>query len=688
MNTWKNWQCEIDGNGIAWVTIDRDGEKTNTLSHAVVAEFEQVVDHIENQKPNGVVLQSGKKSGFIFGADITEFLSLKDEKSAFELIHTTQRQLDRWEALPMPTVAVISGMCLGGGMEFALACRYRVADTEGGTLLGLPEVRLGIQPGWGGTVRLPRLTGIVTAMPLLLTGKMLDPKRAKRAGIIDVAQPMRHCKTAALALIAKKRKRRSPGFVAKLCSQWPLRSLLAKKMVAQVKSQGIREEHYPAPFAMIENWRRFGLGGKAFQIEAESIARLMVTPTAKQLVRVFFMQSQLKATAAGPAFECKHVHVIGAGTMGGDIAAWCALQGFYVTLQDQSAERIAPAMGRAQKLYAKKLRSARKVGLVMDRLQSDVAGNGIASADLVIEAIFENLEAKQDLFRDVEKRAKPTAILASNTSSIPLAEIATALENPARLVGIHFFNPVSQMQLVEVVHDSNTAPEILQQALRFVKDIKRFPLPVKSHPGFLVNRVLMPYLLEAITLFDEGVSIDEIDGAALSYGMPMGPIRLADTVGLDVCLSVAKNLLPLYGGQMPAILPKLVEAGNLGVKSRQGFYKYAGKSSEIVVKPEKTISLPRQDIADRLIYRQLNEAVSALREGIVSDADLLDAGMIYGTGFAPFRGGPLQAARDAGIPTVLARFSELQEKYGEGFVADAGWQELGMVAPQHKDQSK
>jgi 3-hydroxyacyl-CoA dehydrogenase / enoyl-CoA hydratase / 3-hydroxybutyryl-CoA epimerase len=683
MSAWQNWRCEIDSENIAWVTIDRQGEKTNTLSCALVAEFESVIDCIDSKQPKGVVLQSGKASGFIYGADINEFLDLKDEAAAFELIYTTQRLLDRWEALPMPTVAIISGMCLGGGLEVALATRYRVADTEGGTLLGLPEVRLGIQPGWGGTVRLPRLTGIIAAMPLMLTGKMLDPRRAKRLGLVDAAQPMRHCRAAALALLAKKPRVRRLGVIGRFCNAWPIRQLLAKKMRQQVRAQGIRKEHYPAPYAMIDNWRRVGLGKRAFKQEALSIGRLMMTPTARQLIRVFFMQSQLKATAAGADFAGKHIHVVGAGTMGGDIAAWCALQGFQVTLQDQTAEGIAPAMGRAEKLYAKKLRSPRKVRLAMDRLQPDVAGHGIGKADLIIEAIFENLQVKQDLFRDIEQRAKPSAILASNTSSIPLANIATALKNPSRLVGIHFFNPVSQMQLVEVVHDAATSPEVVQQAARFVKDLKRFPLPVKSHPGFLVNRVLMPYLLEAITLFDEGVGIDEIDKAVLSYGMPMGPIRLADTVGLDVCLSVAKNLLPLYGGEMPAVLPKLVEQGYLGVKSKQGFYKYRGKSADVVVKPEKSVRLSQEDITDRLIYRQLNEAVACLREGIVSHADLLDAGMVYGTGFAPFRGGPLQAARDIGLPTVLARFKELEQRYGAGFVADPGWQELDMIVPQN-----
>ena len=680
MNKWQHWSCETDENNIAWVIIDRHGEKTNTLSREVVAEFAEVVEYLESSKPSGVVLSSGKSSGFIFGADINEFLALKEEADAYDLIHTTQSLLDRWESLPVPTVAIISGMCLGGGFEVALATRYRVANTDTGTRFGLPEVKLGIQPGWGGTVRLPRLIGALQAMPLLLSGKMLDPKRAKRLGFVDKAVPGRHCRAAALDLIAKKPAQHRPGWFARVSSSFPpLRRLLASKISKKLSAQGVIREHYPAPYAMVNNWAKVGLSQEAYELEARSIAQLMMTPTAKQLVRVFFMQSQLKATAKGDGFAGKHIHVIGAGTMGGDIAAWCALQGFYVTLQDQTAQRIAPAIECANKLYLKKLRNPAKARMVIDRLVPDVAGDGIAKADLIIEAIFENLDAKQAVFCDIEQRAKPGAIFATNTSSIPLANIATALHDPSRLVGIHFFNPVSQMQLVEVVYDEGTSDQVMQQAAAFVKQIKRLPLPVKSHPGFLVNRVLMPYLLESIALFEEGVDIKTIDLAAKAYGMPMGPIRLADTVGLDVCLMVARNLLSVYGGSVPSVLERLVEQGNLGVKTKSGFYNYRGKSTQVAVTPEKSIKISKQDIADRLIYRQLNEAVAVLRECIVASPDLLDAGMIYGTGFAPFRGGPLQYARDVGISDLLDRFGELTQQYGERFKPDEGWSQLSVV---------
>lgn len=663
---WNHWRCDIDSNGIAWLTFDKKDERINTLSQAVWDEFAEIIDSLESKLPSGVVLQSGKDSGFILGADIKEFSALTDPEQGRELVASTHQLLKRWEALPMPTVAIISGLCLGGGLELALATDYRVADSEGGTKLGLPEVRLGIQPGWGGSVRLPRLLGVLVAMPLMLTGKLLPAKRAQRLGLIDHLQPLRHCRAAALSLIEKKPKLHRPGLFARLVSVQPFRWLFAALMKRRVTAMGVCAEHYPAPFAMIDNWKRFGLGEKAFEQEINSVVDLMLTPTSQQLQRVFALQNQLKDTADGAEFVGKRVHVIGAGTMGGDIAAWCALQGFQVTLQDRSVERIAPAMHRAADLFAKKHDSR-----AMDRLQADVDGHGIVSADLIIEAIFENLEAKQDLFRDIEQRAKPTAILASNTSSIPLAEMARVLENKSRLVGIHFFNPVSQMQLVEIVSDAATDPAIAQQAARFVRDIDRLPLPVNSSPGFLVNRILVAYLMEAILLFDEGVEIDVIDQAAVDYGLPMGPIRLADTVGLDVCFSVAKNLLPVYGGEMPVILRELVESDRLGVKSKQGFYSYGEPSPKVVVKPKKRSNIPLQDVVDRLVYRQLNESLAALREGVVAGADLLDAGMIYGTGFAPFRGGPMQVVKTVGAEQVALRLKELASQYGERFEPDS-----------------
>ncbi|HEB99040.1 MAG TPA: 3-hydroxyacyl-CoA dehydrogenase, partial [Thiotrichales bacterium] len=366
------------------------------------------------------------------------------------------------------------------------------------------------------------------------------------------------------------------------------------------------------------------------------------------------------------------VHVVGAGVMGGDIAAWCALRGLKVTLQDQSPERIAPAMDRARKLFQKKLRDRRRVTAAMDRLVPDHRGRFVGQADLVIEAIFEDQEAKQVLFRDLEPRLKPDVLLASNTSSIPLERLAEALERPERLVGLHFFNPVARMQLVEIVRGEASSPEALQRAADFTRHIDRLPLPVASSPGFLVNRVLMPYLLEAVELVEEGVPPAAVDRAALDFGMPMGPIELADTVGLDICLHVARILGEALGLAVPARLQSLVDAGHLGRKSGQGFYRWSkGKP----VKPSARREAPA-DAADRMILRLLNEAVACLREGVVEDADLLDAGMIFGTGFAPFRGGPMHYALRQGIDDMRCRLDDLTARHGSRFTPDPGWETL------------
>src|SRR6185369_11240206 len=368
-----------------------------------------------------------------------------------------------------------------------------------------------------------------------------------------------------------------------------------------------------------------------------SIPSLLKTPTASNLIRVFRLQERLKSFGKEGDWKASHVHVVGAGTMGGDIAAWCALRGLTVTLQDQNAERLAPAMKRASKLFSDRLKDPRRARDARDRLIPDVAGDGVARADVIIEAIFENVEAKRSLFASLEKAARPDAMLASNTSSIPLEEIATALSDPSRLVGLHFFNPVARMMLVEIVVGRDTREALVPQSAAFVRQIDKLPLPVKSAPGFLVNRLLAPYLMAAMHAVDEGVAPETIDEAAVAFGMPMGPIELADTVGLDICVEVGK----LLGGAAtpPKRLMELVSAGNLGKKTGRGYYEWvdgkARKSAAGAVPP---------GLAERLVKPYVSEARSALAEHIVADADLVDAGAVFGTGFAPFRGGPLHYA--------------------------------------------
>jgi 3-hydroxyacyl-CoA dehydrogenase/enoyl-CoA hydratase/3-hydroxybutyryl-CoA epimerase len=400
--------------------------------------------------------------------------------------------------------------------------------------------------------------------------------------------------------------------------------------------------------------------------EARSVAELITGSTAQNLVRVFFLMEKLKSMGRSSDFSASHVHVIGAGIMGSDIAAWCALQGLNVTLQDRDPKYIAPAMKQAYRLFKKRLKKPRLIQSAMDRLMPDVNGQtGLERADVIIEAIFENVEAKQNLFREIEPVIKPDALLATNTSSIPLEVLNRALSRPERLVGLHFFNPVAKMQLVEIVVSASSSPDAVNRAKAFTRQIDRLPLPVKSTPGFLVNRVLMPYLLEAVSMVEEGISPAEIDSAAVDFGMPMGPILLADTVGLDICLHVAEIISKGLNISIPDRLREMVKEGRLGRKSGQGFYVY--KKGRPVVSKTASSQTSARDLTDRLILRMVNEAVSCLNENVVEDADLLDAGIIFGTGFAPFRGGPLNYRRTKGIYNLRHRLKELEEHYGRRF---------------------
>ena len=634
----RHWTLAREADGLAVLVFDKAGESTNTLSAEAMSEFDRVLAELDREPPKGLIIRSGKASGFIAGADIDEFTAIATEEGAVALVKRGWDTFERLAAVRYPTLALIRGYCLGGGLELALACRYRVAVDETATRMGLPEVMLGIVPGWGGLKRLPRVAGAPAALDLMLTGKTVDARRARKLGIVDEAVPARIMENTARGVLRALPPPRELPPLLSLTLNPLARRVIAAQAEKQVAKRA-RREHYPAPYAILELFKRFD--GNALAPPAgdpASLVTLVRSPTTANLIRVFKLQERLKAIGKEGGATISRVHVVGAGTMGGDIAAWCALRGLTVTLQDQSAERIAPAIGRAAKLFGERLKDPRRARDASDRLIPDVNGDGIARADVVIEAIFENVEAKRSLFAELERKARPDAILATNTSSIPLEDIASALTDPSRLIGLHFFNPVRSMMLVEVVVGANTRASLVAPAAAFVRQIDKLPLPVKSAPGFLVNRILAPYLMAAFRAVDEGLSPETVDEAALAFGMPMGPIELADTVGLDICVAVGKLLGD--GAAAPRALMKHVDAGELGKKTGQGFYRWEDG------KPVKAAAGPvPAGLAERLIEPYVAEARKALAEGVVGDADLVDAGAIFGTGFAPFRGGPLHYAQ-------------------------------------------
>ena len=667
-NHWKTH----DDEGVITLTLDRADSSVNAISRAVLDELEQIVERLAIDMPAGVIIHSAKASGFAVGADIREFVEYARQDSVRENIEHGQRVYESLARLPCPTVAAVHGACMGGGTELILACRQRIAVDDDKTRIGLPEVMLGIHPGWGGSARLPRLIGATAAMPVILTGKALSARRALGLGVVDaVSRPQDLLAEARLMLRrppARPFPRRAKAWAS---NTWLARQILAPVMLKQTAAK-VRKEHYPAPFALIDVWKRGGSSiRQRLKLEAGSVAKLAQTSTAQNLIRIFFLQERLKNQGSGVDPAIRHVHVVGAGVMGGDIAAWTALNGFDVTLQDREMKYIQPALDRARQLYEKKLKTPEKVEEAMRRLRADVDGKGVASADLAIEAIYEDAEAKETLYAGIEPQFQADEILASNTSSIPLDELRKNLAAPQRFLGLHFFNPVAQMPLVELVRHDGLDPTIEKRALAFCKAIGKLPVAVKGTPGFLVNRILMPYLLEAMRLYSEGVPGPVLDREARKFGMPMGPIELADTVGLDVCASVGKELAPFLGLELPPGMEERLEAGKRGKKDGQGLYVWQDGKPQ---KPEvdKDYVTP-PDLQERMILSMVNEAVACLAEGVVDDAELLDAGVIFGTGFAPFRGGPIQYVRSEGVDVLKSKLQQLAQRYGDRFKPKGGW---------------
>ncbi len=652
----KDWRFSIDQDDIAWAVFDREGESVNALGRRPLEELGAIVERAEagarDKTIRGLVFISGKDKGFIVGADVREFELLTSEQQVVEAVSTVNAMLDRLERLPIPVVAAIHGVCLGGGLELALACHYRIATRDDATRVGFPEVKLGIFPGFNGTARSIRQAGPVAAMQAMLTGSMIRASAARAQGLIDelVASPG-NLKWAARKAVLQKRKSAPAGIAKTVMGQWPARGYIADKMRAETRKK-VREEHYPAPFRLIDLFARFGMDSAGMKAaEPRAFAPLMVSETSRNLRRVFRLSELMKAQAPKDGvFKPLRVHVIGAGTMGADIAGWCVASGMEVTLQDLKPDLIEKGIAAQAKLLARKFRTKPLRDAAKSRLIADPEGKGVGRADVVIEAIVEKLEVKQQLFAGLEDKLKPGAVMATNTSSLQIEDIARPLKDPGRLIGIHFFNPVAQMPLVEVIRGTATRDEEVKKGCSFVTAIDKFPLIVKSAPGFLVNRVLAPYMMAALKRVESGEAKEKIDEAARAFGMPMGPVELADTVGLDVCAHVGRILGNADGS---AKLDQLVASGKLGKKTGEGLYVWKdGKP----VKQEKTFDKREiEELGKALVEPLIAECRKVLDERIVENADLVDAGVIFGTGFAPFRGGPLHYKASQTAATVPAQ---------------------------------
>lgn len=680
---WKNWRLARDSDGVAWLIADQPDASANTLSEEVLEELDQVLGELQNSPPKALAVRSAKPSGFFAGADVKAFVGARDAKEVEGRMARAHEIIDRLDNTGFPTVAIVHGYALGGGLEVALACDHRILVGDDARL-GFPEVQLGLHPGLGGTARLLGLIDPLEAMQMMLTGKNLRPSQAKALGLADTITEERHVRAAVEAVARgemKPRVKRLNAWRRDLTDRVLQAGLPRRAAADRMRSQAAKQappEHYPAPGALVDLWEKHGDDLKAMRkAEVASFARLMTTDTAQNLIRVFFLREKMKKLAEGAKNTRKvaHLHVIGAGAMGGDIAAWAAWQGIRVTLADLKPEVIAMAVGRAAELYPKLGHDSAKTRDALDRLIPDPDGHGIRRADLIIEAAPEKLDLKRKIYADLEPKMKPDAVLATNTSSIRLEELAEGLERPERLIGVHFFNPVSRMQLVELVSHDRSSGEALELARAFLGQIDRLPAPVKSAPGFLVNRALTPYMLEAMVMMQEGIAPETIDAAAEAFGMPVGPAELADQVGLDIGIDVADSLKNALDRPLPVPPQNLrakVKAGDLGRKSGQGIYEW-DKGDPVKAKSHPA---PTQEMTDRLILPMIDACLECLRKGVVEDEDFVDGAMIFGAGFAPFRGGPIHYARQHDPQALKARMEELARTQGERFRPDPGWDRL------------
>lgn len=634
---------------IATLTFDREGSRTNIFDRTTLEELDAILDEVESSSIlRGLLIRSAKPTIFIAGADLKALAEAKGE-TLKELIESGQRIFNRLADLNIPTVAAIHGACVGGGCELALACDWRVASEHSSTRIGLPETQLGILPAWGGSTRLPALLGLPSALPLILSGKLLKSAAAKRKGLVDAVVPVEHLESHALTFLkrGKRRRVRRPILHSRVVTS-RIRNRASEELLA--KTNGL----YPGPIAALQVAVNSVRLSRADSLDAErdAILRLADHPETKQLIRLFFLQERAKKhrlVETDPR-ETHRTAVIGAGLMGSGIAYWLSSRGIPVTLQDISDDALAKGHHAIASLYDKARRrhvvTATEANRGLDRIHLASGSVPLRNCDLVIEAAVEELAIKKKIFADLAARTRPDTILATNTSALPIADLADGLPHPERLLGLHFFNPVHRMQLVEVVRTASTSEETLATGIAFVRRIGKLPVVVRDSPGFLVNRILMPYLVEAARIFEEGGDPEAIDQAMLDFGMPMGPLRLLDEVGLDVARHVAQTLAAAFPDRMkvPTIVSKLLELGHSGRKSGKGFYNYGKDHSSpnrkaLRLRSGKSSASP--GLSEHLAELMTIEARLCLDEKVAASADDIDLAMVLGTGYAPFRGGPL-----------------------------------------------
>jgi len=652
------------------LTFDQENSVANVFNEDMFAELNDQLDYIENNQKSirGVIFKSAKPSIFIAGADLKSFADDPTPERISYLIKLGQDTFNRIEDLCIPTVAAINGACLGGGYELALACDHRVATLDSSTKIGLPETMLGILPAWGGSTRLPRMIGIAGAMNIILAGKVVVPKLAYKYKMVDKVCHKENLDSVAKSYIHNGKKK----YKKHTLNRFPLKYIAKSKATKNVlKTTG---GVYPAPLKAIDVMIQ-GLGvtrNESLKLEEKAFTELLNSDVASNLVNIFFLQERSKKTKSDKDFKVNKTAVIGAGVMGAGIAQWISSRGIKVLLKDIKSEFVANGIKTISKLYSaavsKRVMTKSEASSKLDNVTPITESLPMKTVDLVVEAAIERLDIKQNLFAELETLVRDDTILATNTSALSIVDVAEKMEHKERVVGIHYFNPVHKMKLVEVVKGECTSEETVLKATQFVKKTGKLPVIVKDSPGFLVNRILMPYLIEAVHLANGGNDIEHTDKLLRKFGMPMGPFRLIDEVGGDVCQHVADDLLNRLDTKFPNsnLLRRMIEEGNLGKKSGQGFYKYSkGKSNGACDVPRNStfrLQCENEEIVDRLILIMINEAVRCLEEEVVTSPKDVDFGMIMGTGWAPFRGGPIRYLDSVGSKKIAERLQELAKK--------------------------